>query len=184
MESFVFLLQTQATHIAGAEIWYEHDTLNDYIVHLKIYRDCGPGTAGIGSIQNVTVSSASLALNIPMTVDTAGSNIAVNGAIVNTCMPNSCINPTSNLHGLEMWHYTGSITLPNTASDWTFTYSTCCRNGNGTVSSATGTLVSTTLNNVVTPFNNGLSIPYDLPYYFSLNNSQSISLAAYETDGG
>jgi hypothetical protein len=180
--SILYVQFAQASHIAGAEIWYEHDTLNIYEVHLKLYRDCGPGSAALGSTANVQINSSTITSPITLSLDTAGTNDPNNGSVVNTCVPNNCTTPSSNMFGLEMWHYTGTVTLPNVAADWEFKFTTCCRNPNSTVSSS-GTMVRTTLNNLVTPFNNGLSVPYNTPYYYSLNVNNAISFAAYESDG-
>lgn len=45
---------TNATHIVGGSLTYVHNGGSNYTVTLKLYRDCGPGTAGLPN--NVTIS--------------------------------------------------------------------------------------------------------------------------------
>jgi hypothetical protein len=56
MKNIAFLLtiltffaykSTYATHVVGGEITYQWVSQNNYIIKVKVYRDCNPGNAAI-----------------------------------------------------------------------------------------------------------------------------------------
>lgn len=169
-----FCFSAQASHVAAAEVYYEHVTANDYIIHLRIYRDCTG--VGLGTTQSVAVKSANASVNTTATLtQTSAQNLY-------TCTPNTCTNPTSPITGYMVHEYSGTYTLPSAQSDWIFSYSNCCRNPNGNVPSS-GIYVHTTLDNLNTPFNNGPQSPYAPTLYYGVNISNTVSFAVLETDG-
>lgn len=164
---------SNATHVAAGDIYYEYVSPLKYKVHLVLYRDCKPGNSTLFSTDIVYAESISKGYNIPITVDTTGNN--TNKMYGDLCpnISNWCVDPNSIFPGYEEWHYTGEITLPDTAKDWVFRWDLCCRNNaisniTGTTPNSPGSLsmcISAGLNNVVRPINNSpkLSIK-PIPY--------------------
>ena len=74
----LFLLSSaqnsNATHVAAADIYYEYLAPLTYRVHLILYRDCKPGTAGLTGTVGMSAVSTSCAQTINFTVDTNGLN--------------------------------------------------------------------------------------------------------------
>ncbi len=146
-----------ATHLAGGEIWYDYvgdstGTPYQYCITLRIYKDNGPATAGLGTTANLCISSScynSINLNMPMVNPPAGyPNPAYNS--VPGLEP--CANDQSdpNFVPLVYREYKACVTLPGKCSDWSFAWQSCCRNGKITnlqSPSSQGFLVEAKLNN-------------------------------------
>jgi gliding motility-associated-like protein len=171
--SCIFVLgsvsNSKATHVAAADIYYEYLAPLTYRVHLILYRDCKPGTAGLSGTTQMTVSSASCAQSINFTVDTNGLNTRKIYGDLCPNINNWCVDPNSIFPGYEEWHYDTVVVLPMACSDWKFTYNNmCCRNNaisNLQTPGGQGICVNATLNNVLRPINNSafLSIK-PIPY--------------------
>ena len=88
--------QARASHIAGAEISYEHIAGLTYKVTLCLYRDMSPGTAGLGALANMNVSSSCFG-NTSFTANRTappGSTPASDGGVV-TPGYDDCVQPTA-----------------------------------------------------------------------------------------
>jgi len=165
-----FCFNSNASHIAAAEIWYEHDTLNDYTIHLKVYRSCLG--VNLGPTQTVSVTGGA---TFNLTLNQTSSNPLY------SCIPNTCLNPTSNVDGYEVFTFSGTTTL-SPASNWNFSWQTCCRTPNQTGPSSS-TTVFATLDNLNVPFNNMSFVPYNVYTYYYMNQSQSINFGTVDLDG-
>lgn len=125
--SCFFFLGTEnakASHLAGSEINYECLGNNQYRVNLILYRDCNG--ANMASQEFLNISSISCGLTLPnaaLTLDTFYD-------VSQTCesVVNSCANGSSPIAGYEQYIYTGIITLPQSCTDWVFSWTNCCRN--------------------------------------------------------
>ena len=167
---FAIVGNARASHFAAAEIWYEHDTLNKYTIHLKLYLKCNVVVAMPTQPINVS-GGASFAMQL--TQDTTYN--------LYSCLPNSCQNPASALSGYKVMKFSKDTTLvPD--SNWKFSWVNCCRNPNQTGPTAS-IGVWTTLDNSSVLFNNAPHIPYDSYSYYFVNQSNSINFGAIETDG-
>lgn len=51
----ILVFQGYATHIVGGSLNYVHNGGSSYTITLKLYRDCGPGTAGFPNSVNIDV---------------------------------------------------------------------------------------------------------------------------------
>lgn len=134
-------LFASATHVAGGEIWYEHDTLASsytYKVYMKLYRDAGPGTAGLPNSLNICLTSSCYRQkNVQMTRvninPLPGSDTikGTNGSIIDPglygCVSDSLIRP------IETHLYEGVAYLNGQCNDFTFTYGLCCRNNSDNI---------------------------------------------------
>ena len=150
-------LFASATHLAGGEIWFEHDSLygpNYYRVFMKLYRDAGPGTATIGNSLNICVTSScyqdeNITMNQVTITPSPGSDTlqGTRGSIIDPslygCVSDSLIRP------IETYLFEGSIYLDGPCSDYVFTYNLCCRNDADNIVNSTGQefVISAKLNN-------------------------------------
>ncbi len=143
-----------ASHIAGADLTYTCLGGNDYLIRFSFYRDC----SGVSE-----PSSVSINFNAP----SCGQNInatlypisGTGGEVTPACpsQPTTCSG--GSIYGLREWIYEAVVTLP-ACSDWTMSYSLCCRNPPiNTISgpSSAGIWISATLNNAAAPCNSSPS---------------------------
>lgn len=123
----VLILNTQstfATHSAGADIKYKYLSGNQYEVTVTFYRDCG----GVAEPNSVTVNCKSQNGNFNFNV-TANKVSGANGQeITFPCSTNPTTCNGGVATGIKKWTYSSIVTLPSQQSDWTFSYSICCRN--------------------------------------------------------
>jgi len=114
-----------ATHIVGGEIFYNYLGGNNYLITLKMYRDCGPANVngtdfdefasiGIFNAQGILVQEELIPLEstnvsfIPVVLD-------------NPCFilpPDVCV---------ESAYYQTTVSLPPLVGGYTITYQRCCR---------------------------------------------------------
>ncbi|MBK7964965.1 MAG: hypothetical protein IPK10_06540 [Bacteroidetes bacterium] len=180
MALFALLLTpatTEASHMAGVDITYEYTgTPNTYLVRLKFYRDCD----GISAPTQVTICWSSSTLGL------SGTQVAPN--VATTPVPNTpCVTATPTCPGglgdIEEYIYETTITLPQPATDWVFSWYDCCRNGAITTLQPNGMYNSCTLDNVIAPTN---SSPYflNLAYTrFCVGNQFFYDQGAVDVDG-
>lgn len=117
-----------ATHLVGGEIFYTHLGGSQYLVTLKVYRDCGPANTlgtdfddqvyigmwdGTGDINNNDV------LTIPLSFTNVSNVPVVLGNPCGTPPPELCI---------EQAVYSKQVTLPPTSYGWDLVWQRCCRN--------------------------------------------------------
>ncbi len=162
MIGFLFILPQKggATHLQGADIWYEYLGGNQYRVYLALYRDCAGQT--MASTQTIYLESSCF----PRTSFTA--TMVGTGTEVSPLCPASRPNSTCNggtLPGTERYLYSVDVTINCTAPDWKFSWSRCCRNN--AINNLTTTddmYVEATLDNTQgnnnSPVFNNLPVPY------------------------
>ncbi len=124
MGCLLALQAVRATHIVGGEIYYECIGGDEYVVTLKLYRDCSPNNSNgtgfdISAPIGVYNSSGTLinTYNLPLPNPTQVPVI-----INNPCLqspPNICV---------EEAIYTGIFNLPPIAGGYDLVYQRCCRN--------------------------------------------------------
>lgn len=127
----VFAPKAHATHLAGAEISYEHIAGMQYKVTLVLYRDMSPGTAGLGGTANIQITSSCFG-----NTSVSGTRIlppgltpAGDGGVLTPGF-DDCVTPgTQGYVPVSMHYYEGTVSLPGLCSDIRFSYSTCCRSG-------------------------------------------------------
>lgn len=121
----VLVTPTYATHIVGGEIYYEKLSGNDYLLTLKIYRDCNsrfqgqltsfdrPGIIGIYDENRNLVQTELLQFDPPKKLPVIVDNPCLKAP------PNICVDEAI---------YQKTITLPPSTMDYIITYQRCCRN--------------------------------------------------------
>lgn len=114
-----------ATHIVGGEVNYEYLGNNDYLLTLRVYRDCGPtntNQTGFDFFAALTVyTSGNIYLNLQM---------ALSEAIV-SILPLSLDDPCLTLPPelcVEEAIYTQVVNLPLNQNGYDLVYQRCCRN--------------------------------------------------------
>ncbi|MCW5899055.1 MAG: PKD domain-containing protein [Flavobacteriales bacterium] len=110
----------QGAHIIGGEIYYDHLGNNNYQVHLKLYRDCGPGITGFDANVTIGIFNANGGLHSTLSIPFPGE-IQIPIVVGNPCLqapPNLCIATTT---------YSTVVSLPPTPGGYTLTYQRCCR---------------------------------------------------------
>ncbi|MFM9009096.1 MAG: SprB repeat-containing protein, partial [Bacteroidota bacterium] len=123
-----------------------------YVIEVGFYRDCGGVSEPSSIVIRCQSASAGFSLNIPAYKSTFPGN---GSEVTRPCpsMPSQCNGGLNG--GIRKWMYAGQITLPSRQSDWTFSYSVCCRNcAISTIStpcaSNSALYVEATLNNLST----------------------------------
>lgn len=117
----------QATHIAGANLTYQHISGNTYKVSLSLYRDCSGSQ--MQPSYNVQIASATCAQNLSVNVTQeagTGQEITLPCASGGT----TCASPNNTSSGFQKYTYSGTVLLPMNCADWVFSFSLCCRNCN------------------------------------------------------
>ncbi len=111
----------RATHLIGGEIIYEYVGNNEYLITLKVYRDCSSTTpfddpANLG----IFTSSGQLFTLVQM------QNPAITQILYNNNDP--CLVPPSNVC-VEEGIYQEVVSLLPTSGGYDLVYQRCCRNG-------------------------------------------------------
>lgn len=145
-----------STHIVGGSLTYVYVGGSTYVVTLKLYRDCGPGTAAFPG-------------NVPITV--RGNNGVTFNPSLNFSMPlvsvsnvpsnlDPCAVPPNPMPCVQEGIYTATVTNlpPNNPGGYHLYYQVCCRNGS--------------VQNIVNPLSAGSSFYAYIPP--SGNNSSAV----------
>jgi len=136
-----------ASHLAGGDIQYEYvsstGNSHKYKVKLRLYRD----QSGITMPTSATVYACSAN---HATVSTTCAQVAGSGVVAPTLF--DCVSSTNAGVTIEVYIYEGEIILPGNAPDWTFAWSSCCRNpliDNITNPSSQDLYIAAKLNNMI-----------------------------------
>ncbi len=150
-----------ATHLMGGEISYQWVGGNNYLVTIRVYRDC----AGIPLPLAFTLRVESQACGIVFTTSAPRIQLTEVSQVCPQRLPQTRCNGGS-LPGVQMGVYQTTVSLPATCPDWVFSISSCCRNNAITNLSSSGSFFTySTLNNQAVPSNNsvqfmGAFMPY------------------------
>lgn len=126
-------LKSWASHAMGADLTYTCIGPDTYEIRLTFFRDCG----GIDAPTSVTINFESVSCGLSTSITLAqdsliiGSDTYFSGDEVSPLCSDSLPNSECNggdLPGVEIYIYTGTITLPAPCPDWTLSYGLCCRN--------------------------------------------------------
>jgi len=110
-----------ATHIVGGEIFYECLGGDEYLITLKVYRDCLNGEAPFDNPATISVYNSSGGHVTDLFASFSGSDV-LDVVITNPCLqapPNVCV---------EEAVYTIAADLPFIAGGYHIAYQRCCRN--------------------------------------------------------
>ena len=114
---------SSATHIVGADLTYQCLGGNQYQVNLQFYRDC----SGVSAPSSATININSASCGQSTSVTLTQISFAEASPLCPAELPNSSCNGGS-LQGVEVYQYSGTITLPAACTDWVLSYRTGNRN--------------------------------------------------------
>jgi gliding motility-associated-like protein len=113
----------QATHIYGADFFYEHVSGNTYKISLVVYGDCKgasfPNLQGAQPtvfVKNGTTAIATISLN------QSGPGVEVTPVCEAQKNNTTCQNPSNPISGVTRYIYTANYTLPYTSANWVFRF--------------------------------------------------------------
>jgi len=136
-------LPAAATHTAGANLTYTHLGGSMYKLKLTFYRDC----YGIAIILPIIVNAHSNTCGID--TDYVLTQIPNTGSEISRLCPTAqSICNGGNQPGYQKWEFELDVSLYQ-CSDWTFTFSCCCRDGCSTVIPGTTMTVQAHLDNSI-----------------------------------
>lgn len=158
--------EAKASHAMGADLTYSCIGNNIYQVTLKFYRDCAGVSAPSSAPITIRSVSCNITLNVTLQQDILNSGIEVSPLCPQQLQYSSCNG--GSLPGVQVYTYTGTITLPAQCADWEISWVHCCRNGAITNLASTPSMyINAFINNTnaVTPCNNSptfsnLPVPY------------------------
>lgn len=179
--SFFINQEAKATHAQSADITYQCLGGNQYEISVSFYRDC----AGVNAPNSITINSSSVTCtqNFNTTINQIpGTGIDVS-PICNT-MTTQCSG--GNNPGVEEYIYRGIINLPNQCTDWTFSFTLCCRNNAiNTINNPGGEniYVEAVLNNLDVTCNNSPSFSNPPVSFPCVGQTTCFNHGAVEPDG-
>lgn len=176
---FTGALNSQASHLMGGEINYKCLGGNDYVLTLVLYRDCSGIT--MGTTETITTSSASCGLSSVYTLDLTHTQ-----EVTPSCPGQQSTCNGGTYPGMELYVYQDTVTLGGACDDWTFEWSSCCRNGaitNLMNASSSSMYLSSRLDNLNAPCNSSPVIMGQPVAYVCIGNQYCIQNTAYDADG-
>ncbi|MEK9997282.1 MAG: hypothetical protein VW890_02300, partial [Cryomorphaceae bacterium] len=140
----------EASHNAGGDIQYEYisstGNSHKYKITMRLYRDAtGINLPASATVYACSANFATVSATLSEVGTTGGS-----GVVAPTLF--DCVSSTNAGVTINVMLYEGEITLPGNAPDWTFAFSTCCRNpavDNITNPSSQGFYIEAKLNNQI-----------------------------------
>jgi gliding motility-associated-like protein len=140
------VLPLSATHIVGGEIYYEYLGGNDYLITLKIYRDCGPANTNQTGFDDNAAVGFFVNGNLDFSI-----NIPTNFTLVNQLpleLENPCFIIPPELC-VEEAVYESVVNLPPSPNGYEVVYQRCCRNPS--------------INNLTNPQDLGITLRTEIP---------------------
>jgi len=165
----------------GADITYQCLGGNTFKVTLTFYRDCVGINAPNNPIVNITSASCNQALSV-----TCHPRAGTGQDITPACSTTVTTCHGGAFTGIEEWIYDGTITLPMQCTDWTFSYSLCCRNvaiTNIANPNSNTFYIYATLNNTISPGNNSPTFSNKPVPFACLGEQYCFSHGAHDADG-
>jgi len=165
--------KAKACHSAGIDLWVVYTgpgidgctgtTIYSYDVYLSFYTACQTCAASPSPNDDVIVYSPTLGPSSQMTIPVADPHGTEEADTVFSLCPQYHDSNSCNHIGQQPYitlypayrHRTliGSVTLPSAQTDWTFSYSTCCRNNANNMPTCTGGFYAEVLINNLAKYN-------------------------------
>lgn len=165
--------KAKACHSAGIDLWVVYTgpgidgctgtTIYSYDVYLSFYTACQTCASSPSPNDNVIVYSPTLGSSSQMTIPVADPHGTDEADTVFSLCPQYHDSNSCNHIGQQPYitlypayrHRTliGSVTLPSAQTDWTFSYSTCCRNNAANMPTCTGGFYAEVLINNLAKYN-------------------------------
>lgn len=185
-----FAFEAKGSHIAAMDISYKGIDTFQYVVSVKIYRDCRAPASLFPEI-TVSLSSSNCAGNtfnsiLPLITGDGSGDTATGNFIPLPCLDIDACHISNNKYSVEEFVYMDTITLPLVCSDWIISYETLgLRNTNDVLqNSSTHTIyVSAMLNNLDAPGNNSPEFQKPPVAIFCQDRDFYFNQGATEIDG-
>jgi gliding motility-associated-like protein len=180
----LFLLsiaQANATHIVGADMSYKNIGGNTFEFSLNVFRDC----EGIPVQPSYKIDYSSLSCNIQGNF-TVVMDQSLTREVSPICpgLPTICTGGTQD--GIQQYVFKGTFTLPQTCSDWIFSWRECNRNGDITTivnPDAQCLYIETRLNSILAPTNSSPTFNNAPVSIMCTGQVNSVNPGAAEIDG-
>jgi len=178
---FFFPISSKASHVPGGNITYECVGPNQYAITLTLFEDCGSAFEG-NYDQYITITND---CGIVGLTSATLPNVIYQQEVSQLCpaqIGNSeCGNGT--LPGVWMHQWTGIVTIPAGCDNWTFSYTSCCRNTTNNLTTQDSYYWESTLYNATSPCNNSAQIASQPIPYVCVNQPVNFNMSAYDPDG-
>ena len=172
--------EAKATHAMGADLTYVCLGNGQYKFSLQFYRDCN----GINAANSYT-----LELSSP-NCGTISSTLVQAGVVEITpsCpgIVGTACNGGGGIYGIEKYTYETVVTLPTTCTDWTASWSLCCRNNAITTLNMPGSnmmYIETELNTALSNCNNSPTFLNNPTPFACVGQSVFYNHGAVDMDG-
>ena len=188
MFSFFQTSELKASHIAALNITYTGVDTFQYVVTIKVYRDC----SNLNSVPNViTLLYQSVlcglidSVNIPLAPSMSG--LPGSGSFIKLpCLGIDTCDPSLSGYAVEEFVYQDTIVLPAVCTDWIISYQTAgFRNANNVIDNATNKpiYVNALLNNADAPGNSSPNFEKPPVAIFCVDRDFYFDQGAVEPDG-
>jgi hypothetical protein len=111
--------KAQATHLLGADMFYDHIGGNQYRLTALFYRDCSGASHYSTVCVNMRSVGCATVTNTNLTLFRVGGPVDITSLCPGTY--SRCLIPTG-VPGVQRWTYEATVTLPSTCNDWVFRY--------------------------------------------------------------
>lgn len=173
----LFSFQTQASHIVGGEIYYDHIGGSSYKVTLIVYQDCN-------SSANVTSPSiVAYPLDGGSSISSVGSNV-FDGFVSTTYIPNPCLQAPASVC-LRKKVFETTMNLPSGTNGYDLAFEDFARSANidNFLTPDQWSSIYYTVVPDVNPPNNGPRFPNDPPPNLCLNDTFRYDHSVIDPDG-
>ncbi|WCL82414.1 T9SS type A sorting domain-containing protein [Saprospira sp. CCB-QB6] len=172
--------EAKATHVMGVDLTYVCLGNNQYKFSLQAYRDCNG--VYMGTTTNLRLSSPNCSAFTTTMVRTSIVEITPScpGIVGTAC------NGGNGIYGIEKYTYEATVTIPTTCTDWTASWSLCCRNNAITTLTNPGSntmYVETELNTGLAACNNSPTFLNNPTPFACVGQSVFYNHGAVDTDG-
>ncbi|RLD63770.1 MAG: hypothetical protein DRI84_09295, partial [Bacteroidetes bacterium] len=177
---FSGIKESQATHLAGADLTYTCLGGNTYLITSTFYRDC----SGAGAPTTQTISfncSSNPAFNFTATLQRIpGTGQEITPGC--SASPTRCSGTQYNSYGVQEYIFQGTVTLAP-CNSWTIQTGSCCRNTVSTVSGQGSWTMLARLNNLSAPCNSSPTFSNKPVAIVCNNQSFCFNHGALDPDG-
>ncbi len=169
-----------ASHVAGADITYQHLSGDSFLVTLRIFEDCG-GSTTVGPNETVDFMSdcgQSFSVTFPQISEIEVSQLCPSQQVNSTCN-------NGNLPGMKQKVFQAIVELTPHCDSWNMGWGLCCRNTtvNLDPTASLDFLITAKLNNVKAPQDNSPVFNAQPIPYVCINQLVNYNFSVTEQDG-
>jgi len=174
-------IASKASHVPGGNITYECVGPNQYAITLTLFEDCGSAFEG-NFDQMITITND---CGIAGLTNASLPNVVYQQEVSQLCPSQIGSSECNggNLPGVWMHQWTGIVTIPAGCDNWTFSYTSCCRNTTNNLTTQDSYYWESTLYNATAPCNNSAQIASQPIPYVCVNQQVNFNMSAYDPDG-